>query len=435
MREVRSVALEEIAELIVDCPHSTPKWTNEGIVVLRNQFIKNGTLNLDNASYTDEEHYVKRTKRAAPRAGDLVLTREAPMGDVCQIPEGLKCCLGQRMVLIRLNAEQANPDYILYALQSKSLQHQIGWSRGTGTTVSNLRIPDIHKLRFKLPPLKEQKRIAHQLKVFDDKIALNRRTNETLEAIAQALFKSWFVDFDPVIDNALDAGHALPEALAKKVAQRRAVRASGKYAALGPEVRGLFPDKVVWSEELGKWVPEGWGVVTLGEAFEITMGQSPPGSELTEEAVGLPFFQGRRDFGARFPTNRIYCKTPKRVAEAGSTLISVRAPVGDCNIALERCGIGRGVAAIRARTVSEGYTYAGLSAMQTQFDRYNGEGTVFGNISGNQLRSIMIVQPDTACVREWSHYANKLWMQNRILHGEGYGMRLGHTMISKAIIY
>ena len=85
-------SLESLCELIVDCPHSTPKWTDEGIVVLRNQNIRNGVLDLSTPSYTNEEDYQKRIKRAVPQAGDIVFTREAPMGEVCIIPEGLKCC-------------------------------------------------------------------------------------------------------------------------------------------------------------------------------------------------------------------------------------------------------------------------------------------------------------------------------------------------------
>ncbi|MCM1987610.1 hypothetical protein [Methanococcoides seepicolus] len=93
--------LEDMCELIVDCPHSTPKWTDKGLIVLRNQNIKSGNLDISSPSYTHEEDFQKRIKRAVPLAGDIVFTREAPMGEVCRIPEGLKCCLGQRQVLLR----------------------------------------------------------------------------------------------------------------------------------------------------------------------------------------------------------------------------------------------------------------------------------------------------------------------------------------------
>ena len=99
--EVAEHALKSLCLLVVDCPHATPKWTESGVVVLRNQNIKGGRLDLSSPSFTDEEHYQGRVRRAVPQAGDIVMTREAPMGDVCQIPRGLRCCVGQRQVLLR----------------------------------------------------------------------------------------------------------------------------------------------------------------------------------------------------------------------------------------------------------------------------------------------------------------------------------------------
>src|SRR5690554_1412690 len=98
---------------VVDCPHSTPKWTSSGVRVLRSRNIRDGRLNLDaQVSFTTEEHFIKRTKRATPREGDLVITREAPMGEVCMLPN-LRCCLGQRMVLLRPNPTRVDGKFLL----------------------------------------------------------------------------------------------------------------------------------------------------------------------------------------------------------------------------------------------------------------------------------------------------------------------------------
>lgn len=232
--EVPEFSLNSLCSLVVDCPHATPKWTDYGYVVLRNQNIKNGRLDLSSPSFTDEAHFKGRIRRAAPQPGDLVITREAPMGDVCQIPDGLVCCLGQRQVLLRPDPEKVDARYLLFALQSPYLKHQIGWNEGTGSTVSNLRIPVLEALKIPCPALEQQQEIAMVLGTIDDRIALLRETNATLEAIAQALFKSWFVDFDPV--------HA---------------RARGEQpAGLAPEVAALFPDS--FEESVLGRVPKGW---------------------------------------------------------------------------------------------------------------------------------------------------------------------------------
>jgi len=152
---------------VLDCHHSTPLWTASGSVVIRNQNIRDGKLDLTQPSFTDEMHFAERTRRAVPSFGDLVITREAPMGLVCMIPEGLKCCLGQRMVLLRLNHDVAETEYLLYALLSEAVQHSISVAGGTGSTVSNLRIPVLKGLDISVPPLPEQRAIATALSDVD----------------------------------------------------------------------------------------------------------------------------------------------------------------------------------------------------------------------------------------------------------------------------
>ncbi|HOX27248.1 MAG TPA: restriction endonuclease subunit S [Candidatus Krumholzibacteria bacterium] len=237
--------LADLCESIVDCPHSTPVWTDSGVVVLRNQNIRNGRLDLSEPSYTDEAHFVDRTRRALPTEDDLVITREAPMGEVCMIPPDLRCCLGQRMVLLRPNRQRAEPRYLLYALQSKAVQHEIGVNEGTGSTVSNLRIPLLAALPIPTRPLPEQRAISHILGTLDDKIELNRRMSETLESIARALFKSWFVDFDPVRAKVEGRDPGLPDAIAD-----------------------LFPDALTEHPDLGE-IPEGWEVRPLPEVVAV----------------------------------------------------------------------------------------------------------------------------------------------------------------------
>jgi len=223
--------LDEISEFVIDCPHSTPKWTDTGFIVLRSQNIRNGKLNFSKISFTDEKGYLNRIKRAIPKMGDIVLTREAPMGEVCMIPNNLQCCLGQRMVLIRIIKDTAHNRFILYAFQSSFLKSQIRWNEGTGTTVSNIRIPNINAFEFKLPPIQEQKAIAAILTAFDDKIENLQAQNKTLEKTAQTIFKEWF----------------------------------GKY-------------------QIGDELPEGWKNYELSELVKTINGYSYKGKELVEES-------------------------------------------------------------------------------------------------------------------------------------------------------
>ena len=192
MSEFRTI--RELCSVVVDCPHSTPKWTANGKIVIRNKNIKHGKIDFSSPSYTDDEHFVQRIKRAKPQPGDIIITREAPIGDVGMIPENTECCLGQRMVLLRANQSVCDNFYLLYSLQSLYVQHQISWSEGTGTTVSNLRIPHLEQIQIPYLPLEQQAKISSVLRALEEKIENNRRLNDNLRQQAQALFKKWFVD-------------------------------------------------------------------------------------------------------------------------------------------------------------------------------------------------------------------------------------------------
>lgn len=195
--------IKELCDLVVDCPHSTPTWTEHGKIVIRNNNIKNGRIDFTSPSFTDDEHFAQRIKRAVPKAGDIVITREAPMGEVGMIPEGIECCLGQRMVLLRANERICDKHYLLYGLQSQFVQHQISWSEGTGTTVSNLRIPHLEQIRVPYVPLDQQKKISSVLYALEDKIENNRKLNDNLELQAQLIYSE---RFEGVKSNDLPSG-------------------------------------------------------------------------------------------------------------------------------------------------------------------------------------------------------------------------------------
>jgi type I restriction enzyme S subunit len=207
--------------------------------------------------------------------------------------------------------------------------------------------------------------------------------NETLEAIARAIFKSWFVDFDPVKAKMSGEPYPLPDA-----------------------VMALFPDELVESE-LGM-IPKGWEIGKLGDEFKVVMGQSPPGSSYNEEGKGIAFYQGRTDFGFRYPSERVYCTEPKRFAEPGDTLVSVRAPVGDVNMAKEKCCIGRGVAAIRHKSDSSSYTYYSMLDLQRRFKVFEAEGTVFGSIGKRDFNNLLILFPNKIILTFFNHFVSSI---------------------------
>jgi type I restriction enzyme S subunit len=240
--------------------------------------------------------------------------------------------------------------------------------------------------KFQIPKISfdEQVEIGKILRSLDDRITLLRETNATLEAIAQALFKSWFVDFDPV--HAKQQGR-LPEGMDEQTA-------------------ALFPDSFEESE-LGL-VPLGWEFSTIQESFILTMGQSPPGHTYNESGEGIPFYQGRTDFGFRFPSQRIFCTSPTRYAEIGDVLVSVRAPVGDVNMALEKCCLGRGVAGLKHPKGYKSFAFYTARGLRTRFDLFDSEGTVFGSINKKDFQELPVIQPTPDVMQVFDEIASPL---------------------------
>jgi type I restriction enzyme, S subunit len=186
--------LDEVCEGVFDCPHSTPVLTDDGPYVARSQDVRSGVFRMEEAGHVSSETYQERVARAEPRHGDLLYSREGTyFGIAAEIPPGVRVCLGQRMVLIRPNERKANFRFLRHWLNSPVMARHVAGHRD-GTVAERLNMPTIRALPVALPPLPEQQAIALVLGTLDYKIELNRRMNETLEAMAQALFQNWFVD-------------------------------------------------------------------------------------------------------------------------------------------------------------------------------------------------------------------------------------------------
>ncbi len=344
-------------------------YVDYGVPVIRGQNMGFGKWVTGDFVFVSPEKARELAANIA-RPGDLVFTQRGTLGQVAIVPDAAyeRYIVSQSQMKLTVDSEKADAHFLYYYFSTSEQQEHIRQnSIQTGVPHTNLTI--LRNTPLYLPPLIEQRAIAHILGSLDDKIESNLRMNETLEATARAIFKSWFVDFDPV--HYKSRGEQPP--------------------GMDAQTAALFPDSFEESD-LGL-IPSGWRVGTLGDDFNLTMGQSPPGKTYNEEGEGLPFYQGRRDFGSRYPSLRVFCSQPSRIAQPGDTLVSVRAPVGDINLAIEECCIGRGVAAVRHKSGSRSYTFYSMLALGEQFQNYNGEGTVFGSINGKDFANIEMVLP------------------------------------------
>jgi type I restriction enzyme, S subunit len=237
--------LDDVCEGVFDCPHSTPKLTNVGPFVVRTQDIITGIFRAEQAARVSEQTYHERTSRVEPQRGDLLYSREGTyFGIAAEIPERTRICLGQRMVLIRPSPKKLDFRFLRYWLNSPIMASHIHGYRD-GSVAERLNLPTIRALPILCPPVSEQREIARILRTLDDKIELNRRMNATLEAMARALFQSWFVDFDPV----------------------RAKLDGRSPPGLDKAAAALFPAHFQESP-IGS-IPQGWKIKPMSEVIEV----------------------------------------------------------------------------------------------------------------------------------------------------------------------
>lgn len=224
-------------DAVIDYRGKSPTKTRSGIPLVTAKVVKGGRVTSYSDEFIAEAEYDRWMRRGMPRAGDILVTTEAPLGEVAQL-DGRRVALAQRLIALRGKPNLLDQRFLLYLMQSRFVQEQLR-ARGTGTTVVGIRQSELRRVELPLPPLPEQRAIAGVLGALDDKIELNRRMNETLEEIARALFKSWFVDFDPV----------------------RAKSEGRQPWGMDAETAALFPSEFEDSE-LGE-IPKGWRVRPL----------------------------------------------------------------------------------------------------------------------------------------------------------------------------
>ena len=239
------VPLYEICGAIVDCVNKTAPVVDEATPyrMIRTTNVKSGVINTETVRYVTKETYQTWTRRQVPRSGDVILTREAPLGEVGMLRNADGIFLGQRLMSYRADPDKLDAHFLLYALQGKHLQDQIR-AAGSGATVEHMRVPDAEKLKIRLPPLSTQRKIAAVLSAYDDLIENNTRRVRVLEEIARAPYREWFVEYR-------FPGHETAEFVEDEQGRRPAGWEWAELKAIAPLViRGIAPKYSENSEDL-----------------------------------------------------------------------------------------------------------------------------------------------------------------------------------------
>ena len=319
-------------------------FENSGVNFIKSESLGN-SRNIDRSKFafiSEQTH--EKLKRSQIEKNDILFSMAGMfLGKTGIVTDDLvPANINQAVAIIRIDTEKANHEYVYYYLNQRSVVQAVNASSAQSAQ-PNINLKQIGQIEIDLPERKLQDKIVSILSAIDFKIEKNNQINENLEQQAKALYQQMFIE-------------------------------------------NTCPD----------WI-EG----SLRDIADITMGQSPSGSSYNEDGIGTIFFQGRAEFSFRFPTIRLYTTEPKRMAYANDILMSVRAPVGDLNIAHTDCCIGRGLAAIHSKTNHQSFVLYTMFSLRKQLDVFNGEGTVFGSINRNSLNDMPILIPSDETIEEF----------------------------------
>jgi type I restriction enzyme S subunit len=387
----------EYAPLGEVCSRITYGFTNpmptvdgDGAYMVTAKDIKNGRIQYQTARKTSWYAYRSNlTDKSRPAKGDLLLTKDGSIGRLALCDRD-DICINQSVALLQSNGK-GDFRYIKYLLEAPEYQRKME-SDSDGSTIKHIYITRVDKMIIPLPPRKEQQGIVSILGTLDDKIELNRKTNETLEAMAKALFKSWFVDFDPV-----------------------KAKAEGRPTGLPAEISDLFPDSFDDSE-LGE-IPSGWECCSFTQLVEVISGGTPKtsvdeywnGSVNWFSVVDAPsssdcwVIQTEKSI-----THQGLNNCSSKLLSTGTTIISARGTVGKVCLAGQDMAMNQSCYGLRSKAENGGFFCFYLTKSLVEILEARAHGSVFSTITRDTLDGVSTISPSLEVIQSFNGIAGAL---------------------------
>jgi type I restriction enzyme S subunit len=399
-------SLSEISDRIGDGLHGTPTYSENGdYYFINGNNLESGEITIkESTKKVDYEQYEKHKKELT--LNSLLVSINGTIGNVA-LYNGEEVVLGKSACYINLKND-VHRDFVAYVLSSHQFQEYIQRC-ATGSTIKNVSLKMMREFTFKMPSEEQdQVKAVAALKNLDRKIRINNQNNQTLEQMAQALFKSWFVDFDPVIDNALAAGNLIPDELQARAELRQRVIAeratNPKLKPLPDDIQQLFPSEFEDSE-LG-WIPKGWSLSKLGELIDFATGPAFKSKDFVDDGVKLARGDNVKEGFFHWGTKARYWPS------ITSELEKYSLAVGDILIGMDGSKVGKNWVQVSdsdlpslliqrvARLRSKGMIGSAYLSVLISSDRFKNyvdlvkTGTSIPHISGGQIKSLVILNPN-----------------------------------------
>lgn len=350
----KTIRADEFCESVRDGTHDTPKPNETGYKLVTGKHVKNGRIDPSDAYYISEEDYEKINERSLVEQWDVLMSMIGTVGEVAVVKDHPNYAI-KNVALFKCGGSELKGKWLAYYLRSSDAQgHMSGNQKGSSQQFLSLN--QLRSLPIPIADERYMQRVIDILSAYDDLIENNQKQIKLLEEAAQRLYKEWFV----------------------------ALRFPGHETT--PIVDG---------------VPEGWEIQTLSQIADVVMGQSPKSEFYNQDRQGLPFHQGVGSYGTRFVIDTTYSTSFTRIAEAGSILFSVRAPVGRLNITKNKIVIGRGLAAISHRSGMQSYLFYLLKERFFK-DNIIGNRAIFASISKDELLGQKFIVPVDDLVKRFN---------------------------------
>lgn len=382
--------LGELSEFIIDCEHKTAPTQKIGYPSIRTPNIGCGYFILDGVNRVSEETYQLWTKRAAPQSGDLIMAREAPVGNVAMIPEGLKPCLGQRTLLIRPNRSKVFPAFLNYLLNGPEIQGVIH-AKTNGATVAHLNMKDVRDLPLpELPPLSIQRRIAGILSAYDELIENNQRRIRILEEMARSLYREWFVHFRY-------PGH----------------------------------ESVPRTDSSLGLIPQGWEVKRILEFGIVITGKTPSKANSDFYGEDVPFVKTPDMHGNMFILATGECLShagadsqANKLIPAGSICVSCIGTIGVVSIMTEDCQTNQQINSIvLMKEQFREFLFFRLQDAKRALENLGANGATMGNVNKSKFESLEVIAPPNELLERYHQFSASLISEILILSRQAANLR------------
>ena len=345
---------------IADGDHQPPPKSETGIPFVTIANIQNNQFDFTNSMFVPISYYEKLDEKRKAHKDDVLYSVVGSFGIPVLIKTELPFVF-QRHIAILRPSKKIDSRFLYYTMLSRDFYMKAD-AAAIGAAQRTINLTALRNIEINVPPIETQRRIADILSAYDDLIENNRKQIKLLEEAAQRLYKEWFVDL-------------------------------------------RFPGHE--HTRIVDGVPEGWEKEPLSAIADVTMGQSPKSEFYNHIGEGLPFHQGVGTYGTRFVKNETYSTSYTRVAEAGSILFSVRAPVGRLNLTENRIAIGRGIAALNHKSRFQSFLFYMLKERFFK-DNLVGNGSIFASISKDELLKQQFVIPLEDIVKQYDEVARNI---------------------------